>query len=65
MWLGPGVVLRGRKQQDVAPETVAAEKFLRATVLFHDLDDCCDLMLVKVREHVSFLAQDVQCARDL
>ena len=65
VWLGPRVALRGRKKQDVAAEPSRKESSCEPTVLFHDLDDCCDLMFLEVREDVSFLAQDVQRARDL
>ena len=46
VWLGPRVALRGRKKQDVAAEPSRHKSSCEPTVLFHDLDDCCNLMLL-------------------
>ena len=52
LWLGPGVALRGCKKQDVAVEPSRNESSREPTVLFHDLDDRCDLTFVEVRDGI-------------
>jgi hypothetical protein len=61
-WLRPGAALRGCKQQDLSMKLLRNKVSRQITVLFQDLDNCVNLMLLKVREHVSLTARNVQRA---